>query len=258
LQQFDTIKPDRLMPITCSIVLFAIDFMHAEQDMKIVLTSLESTPVAAALLLSTQPPHSPDQSMKLMDQPLPWPLWQSWSMCCKTHGRAWLLPVPPHPPEAFTYVPSSATALAATLSFVTPWITQAGRMESKHEHYHLFWLLPLLAYRQADCLGRAQGLCSSETAPSSISTCWGYTKWVYQQRSPKPASQGDPSGWYGGLPTGRPSCWKNHGGTGHRSSWRIHRHAHGGLPCSTRIGLSLGLQVVSAPVPTCNPRQAPL
>jgi hypothetical protein len=26
--------------------------------------------------------------------------------------------------------------------------------------------------------------------------------------------------------------------------------AHGGLPCSTRIGLSLGLQVVSAPVPT--------
>jgi hypothetical protein len=34
--------------------------------------------------------------------------------------------------------------------------------------------------------------------------------------------------------------------------------AHGGLPCSTRIGLSLGLQVVSAPVPTCSPRQAPL
>jgi hypothetical protein len=34
--------------------------------------------------------------------------------------------------------------------------------------------------------------------------------------------------------------------------------AHGMLPCSTRIGLSLGLQVVSAPVPTCSPRQAPL
>jgi hypothetical protein len=34
--------------------------------------------------------------------------------------------------------------------------------------------------------------------------------------------------------------------------------AHGGLPCSTHIGLSLGLQVVSAPVPTCSPRQAPL
>jgi hypothetical protein len=34
--------------------------------------------------------------------------------------------------------------------------------------------------------------------------------------------------------------------------------AHGGLPCSTRIGLSLGLEVVSAPVPTCRPRQAPL
>jgi hypothetical protein len=33
---------------------------------------------------------------------------------------------------------------------------------------------------------------------------------------------------------------------------------HGGLPCSARIGLSLGLQVVSAPVPTCSPRQAPL
>jgi hypothetical protein len=23
--------------------------------------------------------------------------------------------------------------------------------------------------------------------------CWGYTKWVYQRRSPKPASQGGPS-----------------------------------------------------------------
>jgi hypothetical protein len=34
--------------------------------------------------------------------------------------------------------------------------------------------------------------------------------------------------------------------------------AHGGLPCSTRIGLSLGLQVISAPVPTCSPCQAPL
>jgi hypothetical protein len=34
--------------------------------------------------------------------------------------------------------------------------------------------------------------------------------------------------------------------------------AHGGLPCSTRIGLSLGFQVVSAPVPTGSPRQAPL
>jgi hypothetical protein len=34
--------------------------------------------------------------------------------------------------------------------------------------------------------------------------------------------------------------------------------AHGGLPCSTRIGLSLGLQVVSALVPTCSPRQVPL
>jgi hypothetical protein len=34
--------------------------------------------------------------------------------------------------------------------------------------------------------------------------------------------------------------------------------AHGGLPCSTCIGLSLGLQVVSTPVPMCSPRQAPL
>jgi hypothetical protein len=34
--------------------------------------------------------------------------------------------------------------------------------------------------------------------------------------------------------------------------------ARGGLPCSTRIGLSLGLQLVSTPVPTCSPRQAPL
>jgi hypothetical protein len=37
---------------------------------------------------------------------------------------------------------------------------------------------------------------------------WGYTKKVYQRRSPKPASPSGPSGWYGGLPTGRPSCWK--------------------------------------------------
>jgi hypothetical protein len=85
--------------------------------------------------------------------------------------------------------------------------------------------------------------------------CWGYTKRVYQQRSPKPASPGGPSGWYGGLPTGRPSCWKYHGGTGCRSLWRIQRQAHGGLPCSTRIGLSLGLQFISAPVPSCSPRQ---
>jgi hypothetical protein len=89
-------------------------------------------------------------------------------------------------------------------------------------------------------------------------SCWGYTKWVYQQRSPKPASQGGPSGWYGGLPTGRPSCWRDYGGTGRMSTWRIQRRAHGGLPCSTHIGLSLGLQVVSAPVPPCCPRQAPL
>jgi hypothetical protein len=88
--------------------------------------------------------------------------------------------------------------------------------------------------------------------------CLGYTKRVYQRRSPKPASQGGPSGWYGGLPTGRPSCWKDHGGTGRRSLWRIRRQAHGGLPCSTRIELSLGLQVVSAPVPPCSSRQAPL
>jgi hypothetical protein len=88
--------------------------------------------------------------------------------------------------------------------------------------------------------------------------CWGYTKWVHQRCSPKPASQGGPSGWYGGLSTRRPSCWRDHGGIGCRSLWRIRRQAHGGLPCSTRIGLSLGLQVVSAPVPSCCPRQAPL
>jgi hypothetical protein len=54
--------------------------------------------------------------------------------------------------------------------------------------------------------------------------CWGYTKQVYQRRSPKPASQGGPSGWYVGLPTGRPSCWRTiavldtgaHGGSGDR------------------------------------------
>jgi hypothetical protein len=56
-----------------------------------------------------------------------------------------------------------------------------------------------------------------------------------------------------------------HGGSGDRpmadpetGPWRIQRQAHGGLPCGARIGLSLGLQVVSAPVPSCSPRQAPL
>jgi hypothetical protein len=86
--------------------------------------------------------------------------------------------------------------------------------------------------------------------------CWGYTKWVYQRRSPKPASQGGPWRWYGELPTGRPSCWKAHGGTGRRRLWRIQRQAHGGLPYSTRhcIGLSLGLHIVSAPIsPTVMP-----
>jgi hypothetical protein len=37
--------------------------------------------------------------------------------------------------------------------------------------------------------------------------------------------------------------------TGRRSLWRIRRQAHGRLPCSTRIGLSLGLHIVSAPEP---------
>jgi hypothetical protein len=85
-------------------------------------------------------------------------------------------------------------------------------------------------------------------------TLLGYTKWVYQRRSPKPASQGGPSGWYGGLPNRRPNCWRDHGGIGRRRLWQIRRQAHGGLPCSTRKGLSLGLQVVSAPVPPCSPR----
>jgi hypothetical protein len=52
------------------------------------------------------------------------------------------------------------------------------------------------------------------------------------------------------LPGG-PVAGKPMAGTGRRSLWRIRRHAHGGLPCSTRhcIGLSLGLHIVYAPVP---------
>jgi hypothetical protein len=86
----------------------------------------------------------------------------------------------------------------------------------------------------------------------AVSPCWGHTKWVYQRRSPKPASQDGPWRWYGGLPNGWPNCWKAHGGTGRRSLWRIRRQAYGGLPCSTRhcIGLSLGLHIVSALVPS--------
>jgi hypothetical protein len=37
--------------------------------------------------------------------------------------------------------------------------------------------------------------------------CWGYTKWVYERRSPKSASQGGPSGVVWRIRhTGRPSC----------------------------------------------------
>jgi hypothetical protein len=88
--------------------------------------------------------------------------------------------------------------------------------------------------------------------------CWGYTKWVYQRRSPKPASPGGPSGWYGGFTYQATQLLEAHGGTGCRRLWQIQRQAHGRLSCSTRIGLSLGLQVVSTPVPMCSPRQAPL
>jgi hypothetical protein len=85
-------------------------------------------------------------------------------------------------------------------------------------------------------------------------TKWVYTSDVVLIQQARVAHQG----WHGGLPTGRPSCWRYHDGTGRMRLWRIRRQAHGGLPCSTRIGLSLGLQVVSAPVPSCSPRQAPL
>jgi hypothetical protein len=69
-------------------------------------------------------------------------------------------------------------------------------------------------------------------------------------------------GWYGGfaLP-GSPVAEVAtavldagaYGGSGDRPMVGSET-AHGGLPCSTRKGLSLGLQVVSAPVPTCSPR----
>jgi hypothetical protein len=51
------------------------------------------------------------------------------------------------------------------------------------------------------------------------------------------------------LPGG-PVAGKPMADTGRRSLWRIRRQAHGGFPCSTRIGLSLGLHIVSAPVPS--------
>jgi hypothetical protein len=86
------------MPISCSTWL--LDFMHTRQDTKIVLTSLVPTPVAAAVLLDTTPPHPPDQSGILMDRPPPWPLWKLWSMFCTLHGKAWLLSMPPRSPEA--------------------------------------------------------------------------------------------------------------------------------------------------------------
>jgi hypothetical protein len=51
------------------------------------------------------------------------------------------------------------------------------------------------------------------------------------------------------LPGG-PVTGKTMADTGRMSLWRIRRHAHGGLPCSTRAGLSLGLHIVSALVPS--------
>jgi hypothetical protein len=52
------------------------------------------------------------------------------------------------------------------------------------------------------------------------------------------------AGAYGGFNAAIP-WWI----TGRRSLWRIRRQAHGRVPCSTRIGLSLGLHIVSAPEP---------
>jgi hypothetical protein len=55
--------------------------------------------------------------------------------------------------------------------------------------------------------------------------------------------------------SGGPVAGKPMAGTGGRSLWQIRRQDHGGLPCSTRhfIGLSLGLHIVSAPVPLMAP-----
>jgi hypothetical protein len=53
------------------------------------------------------------------------------------------------------------------------------------------------------------------------------------------------------LPGG-PVAGKPMADNGRRNLWWIRRQAHGGFPSSTRhcIGLSLGLHIVSAPVPS--------
>jgi hypothetical protein len=90
-----------LMPTTCStgVLDIGIDAMRAQQDMKTVLESLLFTPAAYTVLPATRPPHPPNQPRLLLDRAPPWPLWNALSMCCTTHGRAWLLPVLSCPPE---------------------------------------------------------------------------------------------------------------------------------------------------------------
>jgi hypothetical protein len=98
----------------------------------------------------------------------------------------------------------------------------------------------------------------------------GYTNDVVLNQQARVAHQG----WYGGLAIPGGLVAENstavldagaYGGSGDRPMadtggmpMANSRQAHGGMPCSTRIGLSLGLQVVSAPVLTCSPRPTPL
>jgi hypothetical protein len=74
----------------------------------------------------------------------------------------------------------------------------------------------------------------------------GYTSDVVLNQQARVAHGGGMADCLLGSPVAR----KPMADTGRRSLWRIRRQAHGGLPCSTRIGLSLGLHIVSAPVPS--------
>jgi hypothetical protein len=90
-------------------------------------------------------------------------------------------------------------------------------------------------------------------APGSFmgDACWGYTKWVFTSDVVlnQQARVAHGGGMADCLPGG-PVAGKPMADTGRRSLWRIQRQAHGGLPCSTRIGLSLGLHIVSTSVPS--------
>jgi hypothetical protein len=80
--------------------------------------------------------------------------------------------------------------------------------------------------------------------------CWGYTKWYTSDVVLNQQARVAHRGCMVDCLPGGPVAGKPMADTGRMSLWRTQRQAHDRLPCSTRIGLSLGLHIVSAPVPS--------